>query len=122
MVPLQRLPRCQDTLRNPAELCSVSRRETDFAKRSHPLPACTAEPGNQAAKVRTPVFLVSPEHPPHPDSPSVLQLARPLHPPSTVQVTSVAQSCPTLLDLMGCNIPGFPVLHHLPELAQTHVC
>ena len=22
---------------------------------------------------------------------------------------------------MGCNMPGFPVLHHLPELAQTHV-
>ena len=22
---------------------------------------------------------------------------------------------------MGCSTPGFPVLHHLPELAQTHV-
>ena len=22
---------------------------------------------------------------------------------------------------MDCSIPGFPVLHHLPELAQTHV-
>ena len=22
---------------------------------------------------------------------------------------------------MDCNMPGFPVLHHLPELAQTHV-
>ena len=34
---------------------------------------------------------------------------------------SVAHSCPTLCDPMGCNTPGFPVLHHLPELAQTHV-
>ena len=22
---------------------------------------------------------------------------------------------------MDCNTPGFPVLHHLPELTQTHV-
>ena len=22
---------------------------------------------------------------------------------------------------MDCNMPGFPVFHHLPELAQTHV-
>ena len=34
---------------------------------------------------------------------------------------SVAQSCPTLCDSMDRNIPGFPVLHCLPELAQTHV-
>ena len=24
-------------------------------------------------------------------------------------------------DHMDCSTPGFPVLHHLPELAQTHV-
>ena len=29
--------------------------------------------------------------------------------------------CPTLCDPMGCSTPGFPVLHHLPELAQTLV-
>ena len=23
---------------------------------------------------------------------------------------------------MDCRMPGFPVLHHLPEFAQTHVC
>ena len=33
---------------------------------------------------------------------------------------SVAQSCPTLCDPMDCSTPGFPVLHQLPELAQTH--
>ena len=32
-----------------------------------------------------------------------------------------AQSCPTLCDPVDCSMPGFPVLHHLPELAQTHV-
>ena len=34
---------------------------------------------------------------------------------------SVAQSCVTLCHPMDCSTPGFPVLHHLPELAQTHV-
>ena len=34
---------------------------------------------------------------------------------------SVAQSCPTLCDPRHCSTPGFPVLHHLPELPQTHV-
>ena len=34
---------------------------------------------------------------------------------------SVAQSGPTLCDPTDCSTPGFPVLHHLPELAQTHV-
>ena len=33
----------------------------------------------------------------------------------------VVQSCPTLCDPMDCSTPGFPVLHHLLELAQTHV-
>ena len=35
--------------------------------------------------------------------------------------SSVAQLCPTLCDPMDCSMPGFPVLHHLPEFAQTHV-
>ena len=34
---------------------------------------------------------------------------------------SVAQSCLILCDPMDCTTPGFPVLHHLPELAQTCV-
>ena len=33
---------------------------------------------------------------------------------------SVAQSHPTLCDLMDCSMPGFPVFHHLPEHAQIH--
>ena len=28
---------------------------------------------------------------------------------------------PTLCDPMDCSTPGFPVLHHLLEIAQTHV-
>ena len=34
---------------------------------------------------------------------------------------SVAQLCPTLCDPMNCSMPGLPVHHQLPELAQTHV-
>ena len=34
---------------------------------------------------------------------------------------SAAQSCLTLYDPMDCSTPGFPVPHHLPELAQAHV-
>ena len=34
---------------------------------------------------------------------------------------SVSESCPTLCDPMDCSIPGLFVLHHLLELAQTHV-
>ena len=34
---------------------------------------------------------------------------------------SVAQTCPTLCDAMDRSTSGSPVLHFLPELAQTHV-
>jgi len=40
---------------------------------------------------------------------------------SISQFSSVAQSCPTLCDLMDCSMPGFPVRHQLLEPAQTHV-
>ena len=34
---------------------------------------------------------------------------------------SVTKSCPTLCDCMECSTPGFPVLHHLLDFAQTHL-
>ena len=37
------------------------------------------------------------------------------------QFSLVAQSCPTLCNPMDCSTPGFPILHQIPELAQTHV-
>ena len=39
---------------------------------------------------------------------------------SSVQFSSVAQSCPTLCDPMNCSTPGLPVHHQLPEFTQTH--
>ena len=40
---------------------------------------------------------------------------------TSIQFSSVTQSCPTLCNPMDCNTPGFPVHHQLPELTQTHV-
>ena len=42
-------------------------------------------------------------------------------PISSVQFSSVAQSCPTLCDPMNHSTPGLPVHHQLPESTQTHV-
>ena len=35
--------------------------------------------------------------------------------------SEVAQSCPTLHDLMDCSMPDFPVHYRLPEFTQIHV-
>ena len=40
---------------------------------------------------------------------------------SSVQFSSVAQSCLTLRDPMNRSTPGLPVHHHLPEFTQTHI-
>ena len=40
---------------------------------------------------------------------------------TSVQFSSVAQSCPTLCDPMNCSTPGLPVHHQLLEFTQTHV-
>ena len=48
---------------------------------------------------------------------------------SSVQFSSVAQSCPTLCDPVNRSTPGLPVHHQLPEFTQfisvfwwSHVC
>ena len=40
---------------------------------------------------------------------------------SSVQFSSVAQSCPTLCNPMNRSTPGLPVHHQLPDFTQTHV-
>ena len=37
------------------------------------------------------------------------------------EFNSVAQSCPTLCDLMDCSTPGLPILYQFPETIQTRV-
>ena len=39
----------------------------------------------------------------------------------TLLLLSVTKSSPTFWDPVDCSTWGFPVLHHLPEFAQTHV-
>ena len=39
----------------------------------------------------------------------------------SIQFSSVTQSCLTLSDPVDYRMPGFPVHHQLPELAQIHV-
>ena len=38
-----------------------------------------------------------------------------------IQFSSVTQSYLILCNPMDCSMPGFPVHHQHPELAQTHV-
>ena len=45
----------------------------------------------------------------------------PSNPISSVQFSSVAQSCLTLCDPMNCSTPGLPVHHQLLEFTQSHV-
>ena len=40
---------------------------------------------------------------------------------SSVQFSSVAQSCPTLCNPMNRSTPGLPVHHQCPEFVQTHI-
>ena len=45
----------------------------------------------------------------------------PFSPFNPIGCCSVTQLCPTLRNPADCSTSGFPVLHHLPERAQTHV-
>ena len=40
---------------------------------------------------------------------------------TSVQFSSVAQSCPTLCDPMNRNTPDHPVHHQLQEFTETHI-
>ena len=40
---------------------------------------------------------------------------------SSIQFSSVSQSCPTLCDPMNHSMPGLPVHHQLPAFTQIHV-
>ena len=60
-----------------------------------------------------------------PGSPALQADALPPEPPdiaiSSVQFSSVAQSCLTLCDPMNHSMPGLPVHHQFLEFTQTHV-
>ena len=50
-----------------------------------------------------------------------LSLHEEILPASSIQFSSVAQSCPTLCDPMNGSTPSLPVHHQLLEFTQTHV-
>ena len=52
---------------------------------------------------------------------TITSIPLPLLALSSVQFSSVAQSCPTLCNPMNSSKPGLPVHHQLPEFTQTHV-
>ena len=54
-------------------------------------------------------------------SPSPPAFSHSQHPFSSVQFSSVMQSCPTLCNPMNHSTPGLPVHHQPPESTQTHV-
>ena len=51
----------------------------------------------------------------------IIEKAREFQKNTSVQLSSVAQSCPTLCDPMNRSMPGLPVHHQLPEFTQIHV-
>ena len=50
-----------------------------------------------------------------------IKIYKELEPTTSVQLSSVAQLCPTLHKPTNCSTPGLPVHHQLPEFPQTHV-
>ena len=59
-----------------------------------------------------------PLHPLHPSPLPLLQVTRIC---SLYPYCSVTKLCPTLCNTIDCSMASFPVLHSLPEFAQTHV-
>ena len=74
-----------------------------------PPPGDLPKPGTEP---RSPKLQLS-----HKGSPRILEWVQ----FSSVQFSSVAQSCLTLCDPMNCSTAGLPVHHQLPEFTQTHV-
>ena len=51
----------------------------------------------------------------------IMLLSREIMGRFAAQFSSVAQSCPTLCNLMNCSMPDLPVHHQRLEFTQTHV-
>ena len=63
----------------------------------------------------------SPLGEPETEMSSLIPPSHPLVQLTSVQFSSVTQSCPTLFHPMNRSMPGLPVHHQLPEFTQTHV-
>ena len=70
------------------------------------------------------VLNICPPPPPQDTAITLLWSAIPITPlesDSSVQFSSLSQSCPTIYDPMNRSTPGLPVHHQLPEFTQTYV-
>ena len=82
---------------------------------------CVLPHNQEAEKLCRPKYSLMPPLCPTPTSGKPLSVLHPYlfaFPPCGCLV---AQLCLTSCDFVDCSVPGFPVLHHLLELAQIHV-
>ena len=80
-----------------------------------PPPGDLPDPGIKAVSPSTPALQVDSLPLSHEGSPAMEYSV------SSVQFSSVTQSCPTLCDPMNCSTPGLPVHYQLLECTQTHI-
>ena len=78
-----------------------------------PPPGDLPDPGVEHPSPASPALLV--------DSLSEEPLGKPQGANQSGQLSSVAQSCPTLCNPMNRSTPGLPMHHQLPEFTQTHI-
>ena len=83
--------------------------------------ACLPQNPCSTAREATVMRSLHPELENSPRSPQLEKALAQQWRPSSVQFSSVAQSCPTLWDPMACSTPGLPVHHQLPEFTQTRI-
>ena len=91
-------------------------READAQGRKRHRGLTCVFPGAAAPKDHTPGRLLA-----HGLSPLLCPVKTQVLGFSSVQFSSVTQSCPTLCDPMNRSTPGLPVHHQFQELTQTHV-
>ena len=114
-------PRAELTLQ--VGVCGAGSERAGEAERSgHPASAehlCTA---SYSLREQSAEFLLSAlPFLPLPYLCQVRSLSTLLRPHHSAPCCSVSKLCPVLYDSVDCSTPGFPVLHQLPESAQTHV-
>ena len=113
---------------------SAPAQSTCLARQATSAPGKCSSPGGQPLRPPLQMGAASARPPTYPWRPRFLYLQSGLcaHPSSlycnvnqetfsSVQFSSVAQSCPILCDPMNRSTPGLPVHHQRPKFTQTHV-
>ena len=101
------------TLAHQAPLSMEFSRPEYWSRLPFPSPGDLLDPGIKSTSFVSPALLA--------DSLSFEPPGKPFLVCMASLLSFVSQSCLTLCNPMDCSTPGFPVLHYLPELAQTPV-